>query len=65
MEYEDFVKGLIYNGESTVSHSPHLQYNSLVILDENGEAIQSKIGGIAMLTDKRLLFLSSQYFHSE
>ena len=65
MSYEDLIHGLIYNGETIISYPPHLQYMSMTVTDENGSVVDTKVGGVAMLTDKRLLLLSSQYFHSK
>eukprot|EP00794_Sanderia_malayensis_P012268 gene12268-13533_t len=64
MDYNDFLSGLTLENEVIVSGEPHLQYKSMTITDESGEVLDTKVGGRALLTDKRLLLLSSQYFQT-
>ena len=65
MTYDELVTGLIYNDEQIISRAPHLQYASLSIYDESFNLKTSRTGGVAILTDKRMLFLSSQYVQSK
>eukprot|EP00794_Sanderia_malayensis_P012267 gene12267-13532_t len=64
MGYNEFLSGLTLENEVIVSGEPHLQYKSMTITDENGNVLDSRVGGRALLTDKRLLLLSSQYFQT-
>ena len=60
MSYNEFLPGLIYKDESFVS-ADHIEYLSLSIYDETFNLLQTKPAGRAVLTDKRMLLVSSQY----
>lgn len=64
MTYNEFIAGLVFKGENILSAEPHLRFQSLLVTDEFGVLKETKVGGIALLTDQRLLLLSSQYFQS-
>lgn len=61
MDYNSFLTGLTLQDETIVSTDPHLQYKAMTITDEHGVLLQTKVGGRALLTNQRLLFLCSQY----
>lgn len=65
MTYNELLIGLMYSDERILSRDPHLQYTSLSFYDECFNLKQSKTGGVAVITDKRMLFLSSQYARSK
>jgi hypothetical protein len=62
MSYSEMLGGLLYKGERVVQYNQFkfLQYNHIVLADENNAPSSQKHGGICLLTDKRLLLLSSQ-----
>ena len=64
MTYDELLRGLIQSDEKIISVEP-LQFKSLSVLDESESLRSAKDGGIAMLTDRRLHLLSSQYSQSE
>ncbi len=61
-DYNSFLSGLTLEDETIVSGEPHLQYRSMVIADEFGKILHTKVGGRALLTNKRMLLLSSEYY---
>ena len=65
MSYNELLQGLTHSGEQIISIDPHLQFSSSTIADEFGKVRETRVGGIALLTDRRMLLLSSQYFHSK
>ena len=65
MSYNELLQGLTHAGEQIISIEPHLQYSSSTIADEFGKIKETRVGGVALLTDRRMLLLSSQYFHSK
>eukprot|EP00112_Aurelia_sp_Birch-Aquarium-sp1_P004343 Seg149.11 transcript_id=Seg149.11/GoldUCD/mRNA.D3Y31 product="hypothetical protein" protein_id=Seg149.11/GoldUCD/D3Y31 len=64
MSYNELLKGLTHAGEQIISVEPHLQYSTSTIADEFGQVRETRVGGVALLTDRRMLLLSSQYFHT-
>eukprot|EP00795_Rhopilema_esculentum_P008239 gene8239-14181_t len=61
MTYTELLQGLIHRDEVILTRDPHLQFTTLVISNREGSEITTKIGGRALITDKRMLFLSSQF----
>lgn len=62
LSYSEMLSGLLYKGERVVQHNQFqfLQYNNIVLCDESNNHISQKPGGICLLTDKRILLMSSQ-----
>lgn len=62
MSYKDLLTGLIYEGETiqAMNNFSFLNYTHLRFCGEDGNFLTKRCGGICLLTDKRLLFLSSQ-----
>lgn len=62
MSYKDLLTGLIYEGETiqAMNNFSFLNYTHLRFCDEDRDFLTNRCGGICLLTDKRLLFLSSQ-----
>jgi len=62
MSYAELLGGLLYSGETVIQYNQfqHLQFSSLIMSDECNATISQRPGGICLLTDKRLLLLSSQ-----
>ncbi|KAK3732812.1 hypothetical protein QZH41_017718 [Actinostola sp. cb2023] len=66
MSYAELLGGLLYSGETVIQYNQfqHLQFSSLIMSDECNATISQRPGGICLLTDKRLLLLSSQVTQS-
>ncbi|EDO43575.1 predicted protein [Nematostella vectensis] len=66
MSYSELLQGLLYQGEKLGQYGTFkaLQFSYLTISDENNVTMTTRPSGVCMLTDKRLLFLSSQASHS-
>lgn len=62
MSYRDLLAGLIYEGEifQALNNFTFMNYTHLQFCDESGVTVSQRSGGICLLTNKRLLFLSSQ-----
>ena len=62
MSYRDLLAGLIYDGEifQALDHFTFMNYTHLQFCDENSSPVSQRSGGICLLTNKRILFLSSQ-----
>lgn len=62
MTYKELLKGLFHEDETlqTWSNFTFLNYTHLRFCDESDRTTNQRSGGICLLTDKRLLFLSSQ-----
>lgn len=62
MSYKDLLAGLIYEGEifQALNHFTFMNYTHLQFCDEYAQTVNQRSGGICLLTNKRLLFLSSQ-----
>ena len=62
MSYKDLLAGLIYEGENfqTLNNFTFMNYTCLQFCDESGTLVNQRSGGICLLTNKRILFLSSQ-----
>ena len=62
MSYKDLLAGLIYEGEifQSSSNFTYMNYTHLQFLDEVAKPVNQRCGGISILTNKRILFLSSQ-----
>ena len=62
MGYRDLLIGLMYEGEVLQTHNQfsHLTYSHLVYANESNVTECTKPGGIGLITNKRLLLLSSQ-----
>ncbi|KAK2558184.1 hypothetical protein P5673_019299 [Acropora cervicornis] len=62
MSYKDLLTGLIYEGEifQTSGNFSYMNYAHLQFLDEVAQPVNQRCGGICILTNKRILFLSSQ-----
>lgn len=62
MSYKDLLTGLIYEGEifQTSGNFSYMNYTHLQFLDEVAKPVNQRCGGICILTNKRILFLSSQ-----
>ncbi|PFX27434.1 uncharacterized protein LOC111327567 isoform X1 [Stylophora pistillata] len=62
MSYKDLLAGLIYEGEmfQAMNQFTFMNYTYLQFCDENAHPISKRSGGICLLTNKRVLFLSSQ-----
>ena len=62
MSYKDLLTGLIYEGEifQTSGNFSYMNYTHLQFLDEVANPVNQRCGGICILTNKRILFLSSQ-----
>jgi len=62
MSYKDLLAGLIYEGEifQSSSNFTYMNYTHLQFLDEVANPVNYRCGGICILTNKRILFLSSQ-----
>ena len=65
MTYTELLQGLIHKDEVILTRDPHLQFTTLVISNREGSKFTTKIGGRALITDKRMLFLSSQFAESK
>lgn len=63
LSYSDLLSGLIYEGEifQSLNNFTFLNYTHLQFCDEVGNTINQRSGGICLLTNKRILFLSSQF----
>ena len=64
MSYDQMLAGLIMKDERLLSVD-HLDFVSISIYDESYKLLQTKPGGKAVLTDKRVLLISSQYYESK
>ena len=63
MSYKDLLAGLIYEGEifQALNNFTFMKYTHLQFCDESALAtVSQRSGGICLLTNKRVLFLSSQ-----
>ena len=62
MSYRDLLAGLIYEGESfqAMNQFTFMNYTHVQFSDENFKHVSQRSGGICLLTNKRILFLSSQ-----
>ena len=62
MSYKDLLAGLIYEGETfqALNNFTFMNYTNLQFCDESGNTVNQRSGGICLLTNKRILFLSSQ-----
>lgn len=62
MSYKDLLAGLIYEGEifQALNHFTFMNYKHLQFCDEHAKTVNQRSGGICLLTNKRILFLSSQ-----
>ena len=62
MSYKDLVTGLIYEGETlqVLNNFTFLKYTHVRFCNDASATISQRSGGICLLTNKRLLFLSSQ-----
>ena len=62
MSYKDLLSGLIYEGEifQTSSNFTYMNYSRLQLLDEVAKPVNQRCGGICILTNKRILFLSTK-----
>ncbi|XP_020630362.1 uncharacterized protein LOC110067378 isoform X2 [Orbicella faveolata] len=62
MSYKDLLAGLIYEGEifQALNHFTFMTYKHLQFCDEHAKTVNQRSGGICLLTNKRILFLSSQ-----
>ncbi|XP_058942477.2 uncharacterized protein [Pocillopora verrucosa] len=62
MSYRDLLAGLIYEGESfqALNQFTFMNYTHVQFSDENFKHVSQRSGGICLLTNKRILFLSSQ-----
>ena len=62
MSYRDLLAGLIYEGESfqVLNNFTFMNYTNVQFCDEAGTPLTQRSGGICLLTNKRILFLSSQ-----
>ena len=64
MQYDEMLGGMIMNGERLLS-TDYLDFLSLSIYDEKFNFLQTKPAGKVILTDKRMLLISSQYYESK
>ena len=62
LSYKDLLAGLIYEGEifQALNNFTFMNYTHLQFCDEHNTPVSHRSGGICILTNKRLLFLSSQ-----
>ncbi|XP_078344884.1 uncharacterized protein LOC144630392 isoform X2 [Oculina patagonica] len=62
MSYKDLLAGLIYEGEifQALNHFTFMNYTHLQFCDEQAHIVSQRSGGICLMTNKRILFLSSQ-----
>lgn len=62
MSYKDLLAGLIYEGEifQALNHFTFMNYKHLQFCDDHAKTVNQRSGGICLLTNKRILFLSSQ-----
>jgi len=62
MSYKELLAGLTYEGEifQTLNKFTFMNYTHLRFSDESGTTISQRSGGTCLMTNKRLLFLSSQ-----
>ena len=62
MSYKELLAGLTNEGEifQTLNKFTFMNYTHLRFSDENGTTISQRSGGTCLMTNKRLLFLSSQ-----
>lgn len=62
MSYRDLLAGLIYEGEifQALNNFTFMNYTHLQFMDEHAKTVNQRSGGICLLTNKRVLFLSSQ-----
>ncbi|CAH3173213.1 unnamed protein product [Porites lobata] len=62
MSYRDLLAGLIYEGESfqALNNFTFMNYTNVQFCDDAGIPLTQRSGGICLLTNKRILFLSSQ-----
>ena len=63
MSYKELLTGLIYEGETiqAMNNFSFLNYTHLRFCGEDEKSLTNRCGGICLLTDKRLLFLSSHF----
>lgn len=63
LSYQQLLEGLKYDGEYLLQHGQfnYLLYTSIVLSDENNQTVSTRTGGVALLTDRRLLLMSSQF----
>ena len=64
MSYNELLSGLICKDEQLLSKD-HVNFMSLSIYDESYKLLQTKMAGKVVLTDKRMLLVSSQYNESK
>ena len=62
MSYKDLLAGLIFEGESfqALNNFTFMNYTNVQFCDDAGTPVSQRSGGICLLTNKRILFLSSQ-----
>jgi len=63
MSYNELLSGLIYKDEQIVS-SDYMDYISLSVYDESFKLLHTKPAGKAILTNKRMLLMSTQYYEN-
>ena len=64
MSYNELLSGIIYKDEQIVS-SDYMDYISLSTYDDSFNLLHTKPAGKAILTDKRMLLMSTQYYESK
>lgn len=62
MSYNELLLGLMYEGETFQGYNQfsHLLYSHLVFANEHNATTSQKTAGVCLITNQRLLLLSSQ-----
>lgn len=62
MSYSELLSGLLHKGETVLQYNSyqHLQYSNITLCDQSNNTVSQRPAGICLLSNKRLLILSSQ-----